>query len=75
MAFPSDPVVGQMYSLNGVRWYFDGDQHGWYRAYTGANGELIKSYAPVTIFSALARISALESQLELIQSKNFLELE
>lgn len=75
MAFPTNPVLDQAYSLNGVTWYYDGDNLGWYRSYVGADGQRIKSYVPLTVFAGLARIQALEDELELLQSKSFLELE
>ena len=74
MSFPNNPRIGEQYNLLGVRWYYDGEL-GWYRSYVGQHGERIKSYAPLTVDGLLLRVVALESEMELLQSKNFLELE
>ena len=75
MAFPTNPSPGDVYSLDNVRWYWDGDTQGWYRTYVGMYGERIKSYAPLTIYNLNNRVRDLEDQLEQLQSKSFLELE
>ena len=75
MSFPNNPSDGDAYSLLGVRWYYDGEVGGWYRSFVGADGQRIKSYAPLQVFNLLVRVVALEEQLEEINSKTFLELE
>ena len=75
MEFPSNPEVGQAYSLNGTRWVYDGPL-GWYRPFMGRHNELIKIYAPMTaILGHEATIDNLETRLAELESKSFLELE